>query len=155
MQRPLTEIAVAALIALICAVFLVQALKLPPGTFEPLGSGPVPVWTSVIVIICCGIVALRALRRLRGDGASLRREVKVDSPGKGLILIAATLAYVFALDFRLASFGVITFIYLAALIWALSDFRVRALAFAAPVAAVFAFGAEFLFTNVFVVDLPA
>jgi hypothetical protein len=34
-QRSYTEIGVAALVILICAVVLVQANDLPPGTFEP------------------------------------------------------------------------------------------------------------------------
>ena len=157
MQRPLTEFAVAALIALICVVFLVQAWKLPPGTFEPLGSGPVPIWTSIVVMICCGVVMLRAVLRIRaagGPGATIREELQVDSPGKGLILVVSTLLYVLALDLQLGSFGVITFVYLTLLIWALADFGTKTLIFAAINAGIFAFGAEYLFTNVFVVDLP-
>ena len=37
--RSFTEIGVAALVIVICAVFLIQAVALPAGTFEPLGSG--------------------------------------------------------------------------------------------------------------------
>lgn len=157
MQRSLTEFAVAALIALICVIILVQALKLPPGTFEPLGSGPVPIWTSVVVITCCFVVMIRAVIRIRATGgprALFRQELEVDSPGKGLILVVATLLYVLALDLQLASFGIITFVYLTLLIWALADFGAKTLMFAAINAAIFAFGAEYLFTNVFVVDLP-
>lgn len=157
MQRPLTEFTVAALIAGICVIFLVQAMKLPPGTFEPLGSGPVPIWTSIIVMACCGVVMIRAVLRIRaagGPGATIRDELQVDSPGKGLILVVTTLLYVLALDLQLASFGVVTFVYLTLLIWALADFGAKTLAYAAINAAVFAFGAEYLFTNVFVVDLP-
>lgn len=157
MQRPLTEFAVSALIALICVVFLVQAWKLPPGTFEPLGSGPVPIWTSIIVITCCIVVMIRALRRLKevgGPDANFRNELAADSPGKGLILVVTTVLYVAALDAKLASFGIVTFVYLTLLIWSLADFGGKTLIFAALNAAVFAFGAEYLFTNVFVVDLP-
>ena len=63
-QRSYTEIGVAALVILICAVVLVQANDLPPGTFEPLGSGPVPIYTSLIIILCCVIVIMRAIKVL-------------------------------------------------------------------------------------------
>ena len=50
-RRPLTEIVACALIIVVCAVFWVQAYKLPPGVFEPMGSGPVPMYTSALIIL--------------------------------------------------------------------------------------------------------
>ena len=56
--------------------------------------------------------------------------------------------------FLAASFGLISFGFLTLLIWGLEGLRRRVLVPALITAAIAAFGAEYLFTNVFVVDLP-
>ena len=144
-QRSYTEIGVAALVILICAVFLVQAKDLPPGTFEPLGSGPVPIYTSLIIILCCVIVIMRAIKVLIQSSEPLRAfqlEFSTGLPIGGL------------LHFQVASFGFVTFLFLAILIWSMERFNHRKILPALAIAAVFSFGAEYIFTNVFVVDLP-
>lgn len=155
--RPLTEIGVSTLIFFACAVFWFQAYSLPPGSFEPLGSGPVPMYTAAIVMICCVIVAVGGIRKFRrgpGIATALEAELSEGSPMAAAWLVGTTLLYAVALHMRVASFGLITLVYLAVLIWALQTFRLRALAPSLITAAVAAFGAEYLFTNVFYVDLP-
>lgn len=155
-RRPLTEIGVSALIALICAVFLVQALALPPGRFEPLGSGPVPTWTASIIILCCLIVMFNASRSLRGTSIAeaAHAEFSGGHPLGGVMVLGLTVAYVGALDLKLAAFGVTTFIYLFLLIMGMEGFARRRLVPALILAAVAAFGAQFVFTQIFFVDLP-
>lgn len=156
-RRSFTEIGVAALILVICAVFWVQAYKLPPGSFEPLGSGPVPMYTAAIVMLCCLIVIVRALGTLlRGPGPAraFREEFSGSSPLGGLLMLGSSVVYVGLLHLQVAGFGLVTFVFLTVLIWAMERFRSRTLPLALVVAAIFAFGAEYLFTNVFVVDLP-
>ena len=157
-RHALTEIGVCGGIALVCLVFFVQAWALPPGTFEPLGSGPVPQVTAAIVMICCLIVVVRAVLHLRageGIGAAARTEFVGRSPKGPIVTLVATILYIAALDAKLASFGLVSFVFLTALIWTLENFRTGALPWVLGVAATFAFGVEYLFTNVFVVDLPA
>jgi hypothetical protein len=155
-RRSIYEIGVASLILAVCAVIWTQAARLPPGTFEPLGSGPVPQWTAAIVILCCALVIVTAARRLRtaaaGDSAP---EESGGTPRTALLLCGLTVIYVGLLDLGAASFGLITFGFLTLLIWGLEGFRGGVLVPAAITAAIAAFGAEYLFTNVFVVDLPA
>lgn len=156
-RRPLTEIGVSALVMLVCAVFWLQAYKLPPGSFEPLGSGPVPMYTAAIIILCCVIVMARAviaLRRGPGIEATFRAEFRGGSPGGAFWMMGMTIAYVALLHMRVASFGIVTFVFLTLLIWALEGFRMRTLLPALITAAIASFGAEYLFTQVFVVDLP-
>ena len=156
-RRSFTEIGVAALVILICAVFWIQAKSLPPGTFEPLGSGPVPMYTAGIVILCCLIVIGRATAAIF-QAPSLFRALREEFPGSprmgGLLMLGSSIVYVGLLHLQVASFGLITFVFLAALIWAMESFRLLKVPLALAVAAAFAFGAEYLFTNVFVVDLP-
>lgn len=156
-HRPLTEIGVSALVAGICAVFYVQASRLPPGSFEPLGSGPVPKWTAAIVIMCCLVVMARGFLRLRAAGgvaASARAEFTGGRPGGAIVMLAGSLAYVALLHLKVASFGIVTFVYLTLLISALEGFRSNVILAAAITAAIASFGAEYLFTEVFTVDLP-
>lgn len=156
-RRPFTEIGVATLVILICAAFWLQANKSPPGTFEPLGSGPVPMYTAGIVILCCLIVIGRALATVF-QAPSLYHALRAEFPGSprmgGIFMLGSSVVYVGLLHLQVASFGLITFVFLAALIWAMEAFRPRKAPLALIVAAIFAFGAEYLFTNVFVVDLP-
>jgi len=156
-RRPVTEIGVSALIAVICTVFYIQALKLPPGTFEPLGSGPVPKYTAAVIILCCFIVMARAaLALVRGPGllVTLRREFGGGPATGAVVMLGFSITYIGLLHLQVASFGVITFGFLTLLIWAMESFRSRVLLPALVTAAIASFGAEYLFTNVFVVDLP-
>jgi hypothetical protein len=155
-RRPLTEIGVAALIALICTVFLIQALALPPGKFEPLGSGPVPKWTAIIVIVCCIVVIAGALLHLRKHDlrAAMTAEFTGGYPLGGVIVMGLTVAYVGALHLKLAGFGIVTFVYLALLILGLEGFARRRILPALILSALAAFGAQYLFTEIFIVDLP-
>ncbi len=156
-RQPIAEIGVCTLVIIICAVLWRQASYLPPGSFEPLGSGPVPQVTAAIVILCCLWIILRAVLQMRGGAgvfAEIRKETHGRSPYGAIVMLGASVTYVSVLHLRLLPFGIATFIFLALLIWSLENFRRRALLPAALTAALVGFGTEFLFTNVFVVDLP-
>lgn len=155
-RRPLTEIGVAALIAAICTVVLIQALALPPGRFEPLGSGPAPTWTAIIVIVCCMAVIVRAIGTLRATRKVEERlsEFAGMNPMSGVMVLGLTFLYVAALQFKLAGFGVISFIYLLLLILGMDGFKRRRSLPAVILSALAAFGAQYVFTEIFVVDLP-
>lgn len=49
------EVWVSLLVILICVIFLWESWDLPPGSFEPLGSGPVPQATAFVVIFVRGL----------------------------------------------------------------------------------------------------
>tara|TARA_R110002124_G_scaffold49691_12_gene145497 strand:- start:18 stop:494 length:477 start_codon:yes stop_codon:yes gene_type:complete len=155
-RRPLTEIGVSALIALICLVFLIQALALPPGRFEPLGSGPVPTWTAIIVIGCCLAVILSAALSMRGTdiAEAIKLEFSGGNPIGGAVMLGLTVAYIGALQIKLAGFGIVTFVYLLLLILGMEPFARKRIVPAIILSAVAAFGAQYIFTKIFVVDLP-
>ncbi len=69
-------------------------------------------------------------------------------------MLGASVVYVGLLHLQVMSFGIVTFAFLVLLIWAMERFNPRKILPAAIVAAIFSFGAEYIFTNVFVVDLP-
>lgn len=76
------------------------------------------------------------------------------NPLSGVIVLGLTVLYVAALQLKLAGFGIITFIFLLLLILGMEDFRRRRILPAVIVSALAAFGAQYVFTEIFVVDLP-
>jgi len=148
------EIGASLLVILACAVLVYESLDLPPGSFEPLGSAPVPQVTAGPIILLCVVVIVGAFRK-RGETAPARDGDVKDEPVSALLLVALTLLYVLLLHFRVTGFGTLTAGYLFVVISALERFRPRALIGAAIVGVVVGFGVQYLFTQVFVVDLPA
>jgi len=65
-----------------------------------------------------------------------------------------TVFYVTALQFRLTTFAIVTTVFLTATIFVLCRFDLAKLPVILVVAAVTGFGCQYLFTRVFVVDLP-
>ena len=147
------EVWVSLLVILICLVFLWESWDLPPGSFEPLGSGPVPHATAFIVIFCAGLVIFNALRkpvRLSEDEETKERP----SISAGLIISFATVIYTLMLHFRLMPFAWMTTLFLMITIWSLEKFEKKKILPALITAIVIGFASEYLFPEVFIVDLP-
>ena len=147
------EVWVSLLVILICVIFLWESWDLPPGSFEPLGSGPVPQATAFIVIFCAGLVILNALRK--PVQLSENEETKEQpSIRAGLIISLATVIYSLVLHFRLMPFAWMTTLFLVITIWGLERFEKNKFFPALITAIVIGFASEYLFTEVFIVDLP-
>lgn len=88
-----------ALVLIGSLVLFIGASTLPPPRFEPLGSAAMPRILGVLLIILSAIVFLHAVAKLRQSKPST---VEIDatpfSPYRGLIVLAALVLYVFALD---------------------------------------------------------
>jgi len=163
-RRPIAEIGACTLVILVCTIVLWQASSLPPGSFEPLGSAPVPQATACIVILCCLVVIFSAIRFMYRQSnpaitqSPLKHHVKDEftgrSPYGALIMLASTVGYTALLHSRLIPFGLLTFFFLFLLIWSLNNFNRRSLIPATIVAVIFGFGTQFVFTRIFVIDLP-
>ena len=76
------------------------------------------------------------------------------NPIGGVMMLGLTVLYVAALQFKLAGFGIITFVYLVLLILGMEGFSRRRILPAVILSALDAFGAQYVFTEIFVVDLP-
>ncbi|MCF3936679.1 tripartite tricarboxylate transporter TctB family protein [Acuticoccus sp. M5D2P5] len=137
---------------LVCLAVLWETRDIPPGTFEPLGSAPVPQGTALLVLALSVVIGLSAWRS-RGEDPPIdpsERPHVVDAAATAIL----TVAYVAALQARLLDFAPMTTLYLFATIGFLTRFRLRALIVAAIVSAAMGWGAAFIFTRFFVVDLP-
>ena len=159
-----TDIGVALGLIVICAAIIIETLDLPPGTFEPLGSAPVPRTTATIIILLCGLVIARAARRPafassggnadEGGNAGEEGGEPANGYGHAFVTVLLTLAYAAAIHMRLSTFAVLTTLYLVATIGWLTGFRPRLLPAIAVTALVVGFGCQYIFTRIFVVDLP-
>lgn len=157
------DIAVALFISLVALAFLWELRDIPPGVFEPLGSGPVPQATATIVILLCLVVMIRAGIRIRRNDAAALPALAGDSendapPENPKAVIAAgilTVTYVVVLTAQVAGFALVTAAFLFVLISILARFERRALVIAAIIAVVMGYGCQYIFTEIFVVDLPS
>ena len=88
------EVWVSVLMMLICAVFLWESWDLPPGTFEPLGSGPVPKATAFVIIFCCIWVIISSLKNspITEESESDEGELSINA---GLLIFFTTVLYSF------------------------------------------------------------
>jgi len=146
------DIGVALVLIVIAAVAIWEAADLPPGSFEPLGSAWVPQITAGLIILLALWVIIGAI--LRDDGVR-----DVPPPGAArwrdaVIVALFTVLYVTALQFRITTFAIVTTVFLTATIFVLARFNVAKLPVILVLAAITGFGCQFLFTRVFVVDLP-
>lgn len=147
------EVWVSLLVILICVIFLWESWDLPPGSFEPLGSGPVPQATAFVVIFCAGLVILNAFKKSVQLSENEETQEK-PSVRAGLIISSATVVYSLVLHFRLMPFAWMTTLFLIITIWGLEKFDRKKFLPALITAIIIGFASEYLFTEVFIVDLP-
>lgn len=156
-SSPRWEIGVAIFFVVACALILWETRTIPPGTFEPLGSAPVPQATALLIILLSIAVGLRGWRKL---GAAVPGPAEAEAEGDrprwldAFAVGALTALYVVVLDARIADFAPLTAAYLFLAIALLTRLNIKAMMSAAVVAVIVGWGAQYLFTRVFVVDLP-
>lgn len=146
---PRVEIGVALMLILIASLALFGAKDLPPGRFEPLGSAPVPQAVAGMILLLSLWIIIRACID--------HRPIATPSADRYLdaaVVVALTLLFVAAMHYRLTTFAILTTVYLAATIGFLIRFDRRRLLWVLVVAATTGFGFQYVFTRVFVVDLP-
>ena len=151
------EIVIAiAFMGLAVAVF-VEVRDLPPGLIDPLGSAPVPRWTAGILFVLSLAMLVKAFwpsKELPATEPAEADDVVIERIGAGVGVAILTVIYVLVLASRAVGFSILTTAFVFALVVLLSQNRVRGmwagLALGIPVG----FGCEYLFTQVFVVDLP-
>ncbi|MBW1698418.1 MAG: tripartite tricarboxylate transporter TctB family protein [Deltaproteobacteria bacterium] len=144
----------------ICVVMIWDSWDIPPGSFEPLGAGPVPRMIAYTVIAICLVIMLRAVlqwKRLKTSPGSKVSETTLPyrpRPKDAVIVLGLTTLYVGLMASRLVGFATITAVFLFITISLLMNFNRKSMLIAAVIALIMGFGCQYLFTKVFVVDLP-
>lgn len=112
--------------------------------------------TAGLIILLSFLVMGRALWALaRRTLTEPREPAFTPRPLAAVMTFALTVAYVFVLQLRLVPFAYLTSLFLFVAIGALTGPNWRLLPVAAIVALIMGFGCEYVFTQIFVVDLPA
>lgn len=151
---PRTDIGLGLLLVVVCGAVLWETRKIPPGTFEPLGSAPVPQATAGLIILLALVVMGRAWLALSRGTAARRAPDPELRPRDAASVVGLTLLYILAMHYRLFDFAIVSSIFLFLTIGFLVRFRMRLLPFVVLVAVVTGYGCQYVFTRVFVVDLP-
>ena len=153
-SSPRTDFGLALFLIVVCAVVLFETRDIPPGTFEPLGSAPIPQATAGLIILCSLIVMARAVLQTRRGAVETAYDELELRPRDAALVLGLTVVYVLMLQFRLLDFAPLTVLFLIASIGLLVRFERRQLPWVVLVALVMGYGCQYLFTRVFVVDLP-
>ncbi|MEM7022642.1 MAG: tripartite tricarboxylate transporter TctB family protein [Pseudomonadota bacterium] len=154
-SSPRTDIGVCLFLVVICAAVLVEEANLPPGSFEPLGSAPIPQATAGLIIFLCLVVMARAAIVLARGTEVVSEDEVVPRNLDAAVIFGMTLVYVLLMALRVAGFALITSVFIFLAIAFLTRFAPRSLPVAAGVGVVMGYGCQYIFTQVFVVDLPA
>ena len=153
---PRTDLGVALFIIVVCLTVLWESRTIPPPGFDPLGSAPVPQAAAAIIIVLSLIVIGRAIGRWRLAAADegWREPVSPICGRRDRRLGPHRRRSSLVMQLRATSFGLMTTVYLTATIGWLVRFRPRLLPGIVLLALVIGFGCQYVFTRIFIVDLP-
>jgi len=122
------DIGLMTFIIAVCVAVLVESWDLPPGTFEPLGSGPVPQTIAFIIIGLCSIILVRAVITLArhngmqktGEQINFETEEKAigfsPRPWSALAVLFLSGLYIAILYLGFLGFGIVTVFFLFGII---------------------------------------
>jgi hypothetical protein len=153
-SSPRTDLALGLFLIVVCGAVLWEARTIPPGVFEPLGSAPIPQATAGLIILLALVVMGRALLALRRDAPAGPAEDLALRPLDAAAVIGLSVLYVLAMALRLLDFALLTALFLMVTIGALTRFERRLLPIIVVLALATGFGCQYVFTRIFVVDLP-
>jgi hypothetical protein len=119
------DIGLMSFIIAVCVAVLVESWDLPPGTFEPLGSGPVPRAIAFVIIGLCSIILVRAFITLAkkpdeeqktAEQINLEAEDKAAGfrprPWSAVAVLLFSGLYIGILYLGIMGFGIVTVIFL-------------------------------------------
>jgi putative tricarboxylic transport membrane protein len=154
-RTPYADIGLSVFLVVLCSAALWEARDLPPGSFEPLGSAPIPRLVAGLIIFLSLVVIANAWLSIKRPVEPVAGETLVLRPMDAGATFLLTVIYVLAMAFGLIGFAAATTLFLFVTIGVLARFRPKALVVAAVIALLMGFGCEYVFTKIFIVDLPA
>lgn len=153
MQRSVhrAEFIVALVTMGIAALFLWDARRYAASPFEPLGSGAVPSGVAAVALVLGAIMMARALRGMRETASE---PAAVELGARVLATFLLTLAYVGLLATGWVRYAFATIPFFLFGIVLIAEQPRRLLPWSLAIAIVLAFGLDFTFRRIFVVDIP-
>jgi putative tricarboxylic transport membrane protein len=138
-------------VVVVSALLLIGALSIPPPMFDPVGSAAVPRGVAIVLLVLVGLHLVVRLRQPpRGEPVRLG---ELGMGGGAVLTLVVTLVYCAVLQLRLLPFAVPTAAFLLVLIPALAASWKR-LPMAIAIGIVMGIGCQWLFTEIFFIDLP-
>ena len=153
----LLELGVPIGLIVIAAAFLWDSRNISEMAFDSLGPAPIPRLICWCVILLSAVVmgqVMLASKSPAGKVTTPNEEAAKPQPLLALATLGFTVLYVIAMAFRFGSFAIITSVYLMLTISVLSRFNKKAMIIGAVIALIMGFGCQYLFTEIFVIDLP-
>jgi len=141
----------AAVVVTASVLLFLGAASIPPPMFDPVGSAAVPRGVAVALLVLVGLHWL--LRFVQPPRAEPRGLADIGMGKGAVVALVVTIAYCAVLQWRILPFAVPTAAYLAVLIPALA-LSWRQLPMALALGLVMGVGCQWLFTEVFFIDLP-
>ena len=152
-RTPRLDLAVCGgLIAL--AVFILMGVKdIPPPFFDPVGSAAFPKYAACLVIVFAIAIAMRAYRSLKTEKPK-EAQGFISEPLLALSVVLIPCLYIASMQIGLLSYRIATVIFIFLLSSILARLEKRVMISSTIIALVFGFGGQYLFTEVFYMDLP-
>ncbi|MCE2523699.1 MAG: tripartite tricarboxylate transporter TctB family protein [Rhodobacteraceae bacterium] len=155
------EIWVTSALLLVSLVFLVGALGLPGGVFDPLGPGAAPEMIAGALIVLCLAVLVRSILRgqhshapQQDDSIDIGKSGDDSTPRSLILFFGLLVAYILAFQFEAGHFIPITIAFVFASTVVFRGFDRLSLLTAAVVSPILSVGLFYVLTRFFVIRLP-
>lgn len=136
------------------SVFVIWGTKdIPPPFFDPVGSAAFPKYAAYIIIALALAIGARAIFSIKTTHKETEKPYK-EEPLLALYVVVIPSLYVLTMTLGWLSFRAATILFIILLSALLSKFDKRSMIVSAIVALVFGIGGQYLFTEVFYIDLP-
>lgn len=135
----------------ICLILLIGSRDIAPPMFDPVGSAALPIASALVLLLLGAACLLHDLLRRRFRLAAADRQTsgtRLATVGLLVLMLGYVLAMQLGLRFSIATAGFVT------LAIPLICRRLQILPLALILALLLGFGAEWLFTHLFYIDLP-
>ena len=147
------DIVISLSLVALAIVVLIAAKEIPPPFFDPIGSAAFPKYTAYLIIFLALVIGIRSILLSQLLPIESKRGFKLE-PILAAYTVGVPALYVLSMNLGWASFRIATTLFIFALAALLSRFDKRVLIVSAIIAPVFGFGGQYLFTEVFYMDLP-
>lgn len=155
------DMGVAALIIVICAAFFQQSFLILENDYEPIGAAFLPKILCIAIAFLAALIFHKALKNYLALKNLPETEktfnTPVDFEKKPLMAVACalvTVAYVGAMDINLLDFKVATVTFQVLLGAILTKLDLKRMAIISAIAVVIGIGGNYIFKDIFFVDLP-
>lgn len=150
---PRLDLAVCGGLIALAVLILMGVKDLPPPFFDPVGSAAFPKYAAYLVIALAIAIGLRAFISLKAERSKESQGFR-NEPLLALSVVLIPSIYIASMQIGWLSYRISTVVFIFLLSSILARFDKRVMIWSGIVALVFGFGGQYLFTEIFYMDLP-